>query len=167
MRLGAQLKVLVAEKPISRDKILALKPQFVAALSESPNSPTAYEQTSNYMLLIADYRSAITYAERSLKLHDEQWEPNRTLTIAHMQLGEYAPAVFAGRRAEELRNSLRSDPQFMYALAKSYAGAGNIHVAEMTLQLLRQETPNQHGTEEWHDAINFIAARVKSGNNKN
>jgi hypothetical protein len=74
---------------------------------------------------------------------------------------------FAGRRAQELRKSLISDPQFMYALAKAYAGAGNIKVAEMTLQILRQEKPSEHGSADWHDAINFIAAQIKAGNQKN
>ena len=161
VRLRAQLSTYASETPMPLDKIRALKPQYLAALADGPVSPTAYEQVSNYMLVIQEYRDAIIYAEKSLQLRSDQWEPNRTLTIAHEHLAEYAPAVFAGRRAQELRNSLISDSEFMYALAKSYAGAGNVKVAEMTLQILRQEKPDENGSANWQEAINFLAEQLK------
>jgi tetratricopeptide (TPR) repeat protein len=167
MRLRVQLTLLKDQRPIPRDKILALKPEYVAALEKDQDSPTAYEEASNYMLMIGDDRSAVSYAERSLQLDANQWDPNRTLAIAFMHLGEYAKSVFAGRRAQEIRNVLIADPEFMYAVAKSYAGVGNITVAEKTLQILVNAKPDEHNTEAWRETINFLAEQVRAGNRKN
>ena len=167
IRLKTQLAVYAAEKPVSLEKIRSMKPQYMAIVAQEPNSAAVNEQVANYLLIVGDDREAIAYAGKSLKLQNEQWEPNRTLTIANYRIGEYAFAVMAGRRAQELRNSLVKDPEFMYAVAKSFAGVGNITVAKKTLAILNDQVPAEHGSPDWQDAISFIRAQIDAGNQKN
>lgn len=167
IRLKTQMAIYVAEKPVPLEKIRSMKPQYMEMAAREPDSAAVNEQVSNYLLIVGDNREAIAYAGKSLKLQNEQWEPNRTLAIANYRIGEYAFAVMAGRRAQELRNSLVKDPEFMYAVAKSYAGVGNIKVAEMTLAILNDQVPAQHGSADWQDAILFIRAQIAAGNQKN
>ncbi len=167
VRLKTQMAVYVAEKPVSIEKIRSMKPQYMAIAAQEPDSPAVNEQVANFLLIVGDDREAIAYAEKSLKLQNDQWEPNRTLTIADYHIGEYAFAVMAGRRAQELRNSLVKDPEFMYAVAKSYAGVGNITVAKMTLAILNEQVPAEHGGPDWQDAVSFIRAQIAAGNQKN
>jgi tetratricopeptide (TPR) repeat protein len=165
-RLRAELVLYSSEIPPAMDKMLKLRPQYVEAVADYPDA-VAYDQASNYMLMIDDNRTAISYAEKSLQILSDQWDPNRTLTIAHFRQGEYGEAVFAGRRAQELKNSLVKEPEFMYSVAKSFAGVGNIAVAQKTLAILLQEVPNEHGSKGWQDAVEFIKAQIRAGNNKN
>jgi tetratricopeptide (TPR) repeat protein len=167
IKLQMQLREYGAETPLPMDKIRALKPQFLATAANVSDSPAADQQVANYLVLIGNYAEAIKYAEHSLKLHADQWEPNRSLTIAYSHTGNYAGAVFAGRRAQWLRNSLIKDPEFMYAVSRGYAGAGNIKVAEQTLAILNQEVPSERGCRDWRDAIAFIRAQIDAGNRKN
>ena len=167
LKLQVQLRVFGAQTPLPIDKVRALKPQFLAAAANVSDAPTAGQQVANYLVLIGDYAEAIPYAERSLKLYDQQWEPNRSLAIAYSHTGNFSGAAFAGRRAQELRNSLIKDPEFMYAVTRGYAGVGNIKVAEMTLAILNQEVPSEHGSKDWSEAIAFIRAQIAAGNRKN
>jgi tetratricopeptide (TPR) repeat protein len=167
MKLQMQLREYGAETPLPMNKIRALKPQFLAAAANISDSPSANQQVANYLVLIGDYAEAIKYAEQSLKLQADQWEPNRSLTIAYSHTGNYAGAVFAGRRAQSLRNSLIKDSEFMYAVSRGYAGVGNIKVAEQTLAILNQEVPSEHGSRDWRDAIAFIRAQIDAGSQKN
>ena len=114
------------------------------------------------MIAIEDYASAIHYASRSIELNSHQWEPNRSLAIAHAMQGEYGPAIAAGRRAEDLRASLITDPELMYAVARSYAAIGNVPVAEKTMGILAHNNPSVRGTPDWNACIAFLAARLKA-----
>jgi tetratricopeptide (TPR) repeat protein len=165
--LRLQLTEYGKQEPPPMDKIRELKPRYLAAVAALGDSPAATEQVANYLVIISDYLGAIKYAEQSLKLQSDQWDPNRSLAIAYSHTGNYAGAVFAGRRAQELRNSLIKDPEFMYAVTRGYAGVGNIKVAEMTLALLNQQVPSERGSRDWNGEIAFIRAQIAAGNQKN
>jgi hypothetical protein len=167
LHLRVKVTVLTDERPYPRDKILALRPQFEKFAANYPDWYLAAEQASNYMSIIDDKSAAITYALRSLELRQDQWEPNRTLALAYMELGDYDKAIRAARRAQELHNAVISDPPFMYAVSKSYAAIGNITVAKMTLAMLQHERPMESGTPDWNDAIGFIVKQIKAGNVRN
>ena len=167
LRLRMRLAEYAAQYPIPMDKVRALKPDYLAAVASLGGSATAYNQVANYLVLIGDYAQAIPYAEQSLQLQPELWDSNRSLAIAYSRTGNCAGAVFAGRRAQELRDSLIKDPEFMYSVTRGYAGAGNIKVAEMTLALLNQQVPSARGSRDWNDAISFIRAQLAAGNQKN
>lgn len=167
VRLRAELMALARENPVPMDKVRALKPRFMAVLDGMPPSYAAYDQFANYLMVIDDMQDAITYGEKSIALREDQWDTNRSLAIAYMSTGNYTKSIRCARRAQELRNSLISDPPFMYAVAKSYAGIGNITVAKKTMGMLLDAKPTERGSPEYRDAISFIVAEVKKGNVRN
>jgi tetratricopeptide (TPR) repeat protein len=166
-KVRAQIAVLADETPIPWDKVRALKPQVLAALQTAPNDYVGNEEVANYMAMIGDADSAITYGEKAAALREDQWETHRTLTMAYFQKGDYVKSLVNARRAQELRHALIDDPPFMYVVAKAYAGVGNMAAVKSTMGLLLNEKPGERGTPEYREAVNFIAAEIKKGNLRN
>lgn len=167
LKLTAQLGIMAGEKPIPMAKVIALRPQYLAALDETRDWYIAWEQVANYMLLIQDYPSAIAHAEKSIEMRGDQWEPHRTLTIAYAHVGEYQRALDSAGKVRDLRPGGQIvDRDYTHSIAKSYAGIGQIKVAEKILAAMIRADPSEKDDPGFADVINFITMQLNAGNVK-
>jgi tetratricopeptide (TPR) repeat protein len=128
-------------------------PEYDAALEINPNSPVAYGQKANALILSGRAREALSAAQLALRLSPRDpaavnWRWN--LCHAHLHLHEYEKAIEECRRTTNMNNS------YWYAymdMVSAYGATGQLEQARQSLTELNKTQPDF--TIQWFRAIAY------------
>lgn len=87
---------------------------------------------------------------------------HRNLTISLAALERYELAKASAEAALELRPELTSDPQWVYAVATTWAALGDLTTAGKALQSIGLEQPAVREDPRYRQAVQFVLERKKA-----
>jgi tetratricopeptide (TPR) repeat protein len=153
---------LLDAETVTRAQAVELRNKFEAYVRKYPDFRDAYSQLGALQAELGDHSSAIKSLEFAIRSPMNMSGAFNLLTISYTAVGRYDDALQAADRAYDMDKAVTSDPRFMYALAKSNAGVGQLEAARRTLQVIAAKKPEVRTDPEFKEAVQFVVARQKS-----
>ena len=159
-RLQIDTRELLADPvPNKRARLLAIEKRYRDLVRRYPNWPVGFAALGGVQTTLEMHREAVASLEKGKSADADVWGVYRNLAVSYAALGRYKDALQAADEAIDLKPTLMSDPDFVYAGAVANAGLGDFKSARTALQVLVTKRPGVREDPDFAKTLAFIRSR--------
>lgn len=151
---------LSKKKDVKPEDFNQLEADYEQLIKRYPSWDVGYEQLGHLKLLLGKKEEAIKYSLAAVQRSSKSWLSYRDLAIAYAVSGKHKDSLEAGDKAYKLRKILSWDPDFMSALAVSYAAMKDFKMAQTTLWLISQRKPELRNDKDFQGVVSYVRKKM-------